>query len=131
MKINNSSNRAAGNIGESYAAEKMKSEGCTLLCTGYTCVGGEIDIIATENEYIVFAEVKLRSAFGEDNAAEGVDEEKMRRIRKAAQNFLAEYNDNDYAKSLSPRFDVVELYTDKEKIVKYSRIKNADFLLSN
>ena len=58
--------RAIGDRGEGAACELLKKKGCRILETNYSSSGGEIDIIARQGEYIIFAEVKTReaSAFG-------------------------------------------------------------------
>ena len=94
-----------GAWGEVQAVDHLRKKGYAILACNYRCRLGEIDIIAKNREYLVFAEVKLRksSAYGE--AKEFVDRRKQARIRLTAELWLSEHETN-----LQPRFDVIEVY---------------------
>ena len=64
----------------------------------------EIDIIATDNESVIFAEVKTRRSGKWGNPEEAVSEAKIRRIVEAADYYTRE---NDI--SMSVRFDVISV----------------------
>ena len=51
---------ALGAWGEAIAAEALKARGFAVIERNYRSRYGEIDIIAENREYLVFAEVKLR-----------------------------------------------------------------------
>ena len=53
---------ALGAWGEALAAEALRSRGFTVIEQNYRSRYGEIDIIAENREYLVFAEVKLRKS---------------------------------------------------------------------
>lgn len=97
--------RLLGKWGERLAAEALRSRGWNIVETNYRCRMGEIDLIASDRRYLVFVEVKLRknSRFGQ--AAEAVTPEKQRKLRAAAELYLAEH-----PTVLQPRFDVAEIY---------------------
>jgi len=118
-------NRAAGNKGEAYAAKQLEKEGYTVVCRNYSCHGGETDIAAVKDGFIVFAEVKLRKEGSGDVASAAVDPAKIKRMLTAARAFLEEYRDNAYISSLTPRIDVIELYTGQNTVKKYNHIENA------
>ena len=71
----------------------------------YSCRFGEIDIIAKNKKYIVFAEVKLRRDADFAQAREFVTKSKQEKIIKTAALWLSE-NQTE----LQPRFDVIEVY---------------------
>lgn len=98
-------NRDLGAWGEVQAVDLLRKKGYAILQSNYRCRWGEIDIIAKNGQYLVFAEVKLRksSAYGE--AREYVDAHKQERLRQTALVWLSE-NETD----LQPRFDVIEVY---------------------
>ena len=98
-------NNLLGAWGEALAAAYLKKKHYKLLAMNYSCRYGEIDIIASNKEYLVFAEVKLRKSDRFAAACEYVDVHKQQRIRTTAEFFLSEYTT-----SLQPRFDVVEIY---------------------
>ena len=71
----------------------------------YRCKFGEIDLIVSNKQYLVFAEVKLRKSDKFAGALEHVDYHKQRKIRTTAELFLSQYSTD-----LQPRFDVIEIY---------------------
>ncbi len=105
-----------------YAALLLAKDGYSILCRNYTFPGGEVDIIATKENYICFVEVKTRSISSGLNAAEAVDDEKLTRIKKAIEYFFEEYKDNLYVNSLTPRIDIIEIYTGKGTVKKHNHI---------
>lgn len=114
--------RELGTYGEEQAALYLRSKGYDILKMNFRCRTGEIDIIASDMDYLVFVEVKLRKNGNYGTAAEYVMYSKQRRILSAARYYLA-------GKKLEkqPRFDVVEVIApqgDKEK-PKINHIEDA------
>ena len=72
---------------------------------GYRTRMGEIDIIAENRKYLVFAEVKLRKSDSFAAAREFVDGSKQRRLTATAMQWLRQN-----PTGLQPRFDVIEIY---------------------
>ena len=97
--------RLLGRWGESVAAQELRRRGYTIVAAGWHCRFGEIDLIATNEKYIAFTEVKLRADARFAMAREFVDARKQQRLRTAAQMYLA-----THPTDLQPRFDVVEVY---------------------
>lgn len=112
--------KVLGNKGEAFAAEFYKKLGFSIAAQNYVCRGGEIDIIAENEEYIIFVEVKTRSADSLYSPAEAVDLKKQRRLTVAAMKYLS-VNASDK----QPQFDVFEVFTQNERIFKVNRIENA------
>ena len=102
--------REIGAVGERKAAEFLQRNGYTIVKTNYR-VGrlGEIDIIANDNEYICFIEVKTRrtSTFG--SPGEAVTKTKQQKIRQIAAIYLT----NTRKMDSKVRFDVVEILMNK------------------
>lgn len=94
-----------GRWGEALAAEVYRKKGWRIVAAGWTCRFGEIDLIAENDKYITFTEVKLRQDDRFAAAREFVDRHKQERLRTSAQMYLAEHPTD-----LQPRFDVVEIY---------------------
>lgn len=114
--------RELGTYGEEQAALYLRSKGYDILKMNFRCRTGEIDIIASDMDYLVFVEVKLRKNGNYGTAAEYVMYSKQRRILSAARYYLA-------GKKLEkqPRFDVVEVIApqgEKEK-PKINHIEDA------
>ncbi len=96
-----------GAMGEDAAERYLKKEGYTVVGRNYRCRSGEIDIIASDGKYIVFAEVKTRSINSLDRPGAWVDRKKQNKIITSAYMYLDD-NDTD----LQPRFDVIEVVYD-------------------
>lgn len=50
-----------GELGEKLARDFLVKKGYNILETNYRCPEGELDIIATHQEYLVFIEVRTKS----------------------------------------------------------------------
>jgi len=98
--------KALGSFGERRAAAYLRRKGFKIVQMNYKCRAGEIDIIAQDKDYIVFAEVKLRKNSDFAEAREFVNYSKQQRIIKTAQLWLCEHEEC----RLQPRFDVLEIY---------------------
>ena len=98
-------NKLLGAWGEALAAEFLRKKGYAIVAAGYQCRFGEIDIIARNWRYLVFAEVKLRKNSNFAQARAHVDRHKQDRIRMTASMYLSEHSTR-----LQPRFDVIEIY---------------------
>lgn len=117
-----------GRKGERIAARFLKKNGFRILEKNNRQSHNEIDIIATDKKYIVFVEVKTRSA-SEDlylkygTPASAVDRAKQKRTVAAARRYLSQ---ND-AKGKQPRMDVIEVYLEKDsgKLLKINHIQDA------
>ena len=59
----NMHNKRLGRLGEDVAARYLVSRGYEIIARNWTCQAGEADIIARDDDILVFAEVKTRKAF--------------------------------------------------------------------
>ncbi len=110
-----------GILGEVCAARMLREKGYIIYTANYRCRFGEIDIIAADDKYIAFTEVKTRSPGAISTAREAVDMKKQEKIIKTAGLYL-----QNNPVELQPRFDVVEVYLDKNrKAEKINHIENA------
>ncbi len=78
----------AGNLAEQQALVFLQQQGLVCVAQNFRCKGGEIDIIAFEQDTLVFVEVRLRQNKSYASAAESITKTKQRRILHAAQFFL-------------------------------------------
>lgn len=97
--------KLAGRWGEETAAKYLKNKKYKIVGMNYSCRFGEIDLIARDNKYIVFAEVKLRKNADFAEAREFVTRSKQEKLIKAASLWLS-----NNPTPLQPRFDVIEVY---------------------
>ncbi len=113
-----------GRIGEERVAKYLKSKGYIILKRNYKDRYGEVDIIAQNDENIVFVEVKTRSESSIVSGFEAVDFKKQRLIKNEALMFTKRYKTD-----LEPRIDVAEVIhkTDEngKEIWKLNYLKNA------
>lgn len=98
-------NNLVGSWGETIAASYLQRKHYKLIATNYRCRFGEIDLIASNKQFLVFVEVKLRKTDKFAAAFEYVDIYKQQRIHTTAEIFLSQYETD-----LQPRFDVIEIY---------------------
>ncbi len=113
--------RFSGIWGEVFAARYLRDNGFTVLCANYRTRNGEIDLIAQDDEYIIFIEVKTRGEGAIAEPKESVDFNKQKKLTATALEFL---ENNPY--QMSSRFDVIEVYLDKNcKLNKINHIKSA------
>ncbi len=97
--------KSLGSWGEETAAEYLRQKGFDIVSKNYSCRFGEIDLIARNDSFVVFAEVKLRKNGDFARAREFVTRRKQERIITTASLWLSA-NHTD----LQPRFDVIEVY---------------------
>ncbi len=93
--------RAVGDAGEDLVARSLEKEGFSILARNYAVRGGEIDIIATKKELLVFVEVKTRVS-QHFSLSEVITRSKQKKIIFTAQHFLARHGSLDKV----CRFDV-------------------------
>ncbi|MBR6760955.1 MAG: YraN family protein [Oscillospiraceae bacterium] len=96
--------RAIGRIGEDAVCRLLETRGCEILCRNYTIKGGEIDIIARQEEWLLFVEVKTRRQNALVSGTIAVNRQKQQRILQTALRYLMEH-----PLDLQPRFDVAEV----------------------
>ena len=94
-----------GRRGEEAAARFLERIGYDIIERGWTCPAGEADIIAYDEETLVFVEVKTRTGIDKGLPCEAVDEKKRCRYEKIAAWYLADHDVGECC----VRFDVVSL----------------------
>jgi putative endonuclease len=94
---------AVGRSGESIAARYLEQRGYAIRVRNFRCPYGEIDLIASNEEFLVFVEVKTRGAETPYHATLAMTEDKKQRVRRLGAYYCAEHPEPH----LQPRFDVV------------------------
>jgi putative endonuclease len=92
------------NAAERRAARHYRLRGYRILATNVWAGGNEVDVVARRGRALVFCEVKERARDDFGTPAEFVHSEKQRRVRRAAEAWLAARPELD---GLDVRFDVV------------------------
>ena len=112
--------RITGDIGENFAVKYLEKRGYKILERNYHSRYGEIDIIAQDDQFIVFIEVKARKSFSRVSPADAVDYNKQKKICLTAMKYITETECE-----LQPRFDVFELWLNEGRIYKFNHIEYA------
>ena len=98
--------RRQGNDFEKLAANYLKEQGMTILQLNFYCKMGEVDIIAMDDNYLVFVEVKYRKSAAKGSAVEAVGFNKMRKISRVADYYMYSHR---FSGDCSVRFDVIAI----------------------
>lgn len=108
-----------GSLGEQLAEEYLLKKGYTFLDRNYKRFTGEIDLIFTKGDLLVFVEVKARKNADFGYPSDFVTEEKQRKIISAAEIYINENELYDY----QPIFDVIEIFL--EEPIRIEHIEDA------
>ena len=121
-----------GRFGEDIAADHLEKNGYKIVARNLHLSKNELDIIAEDDEYIVFVEVKTRSCLYPESGDFGipsraVDSKKRGNTVKAARDYLYSYYGGK-----QPRIDVIEVYILESQsefktptVLKVNHIRNA------
>ena len=97
-----------GGRGERAAVKYLKKQGYKLLRKNYKTPFGEVDLLLSDGDTLVFAEVKTRTSAEYGTPSEAVDRERQSRYKRAAAFHLK--SENIAQEEALVRFDVVEVF---------------------
>jgi ribonuclease HII len=109
-----------GRIGETYAADYLKSEGYEIVEANYRTRYGEIDLVAKEGGELVLVEVKTRSGVGFGLPEEAVDKKKQARLVRMAYAYVM-----DKAWTGSYRIDVLAVEVERGRPTRIELFRHA------
>lgn len=95
-----------GNDAETTAANYLSTQGLLLKTRNYRSRWGEIDLIMSDGNNLVFVEVRYRSRNDFGHATETIDRKKQQRITRTA---LCYAQENALLDAINMRFDVVSI----------------------
>lgn len=107
--------RQIGSEKEQIAKKYLESNGYHIIAENFYAKGGEIDLIAREDGYLVFIEVKYRKDNMAGHPLEAVDYQKQNKLRYTAQYYMYK---NRISESTPCRFDVVAILGDEIMLIK-------------
>lgn len=107
--------RSIGTEYEEIACRKLEDAGITVIVRNYRVKIGEIDIIGTDQDELVFVEVKYRKNKDFGGAEFAISPAKQEKIRKVAQWYLAAHH---LPQSTFCRFDAVLIDGDQVEHIK-------------
>jgi len=99
-----------GQEGERLAAEHLERLGYAILARRHRTRFGELDLVAADDETIVFVEVKTRRARGVTGVWDAITADKAAQVRRMAAAWLAQVADRPRRRAL--RFDAVGVVLD-------------------
>ncbi|PWN07773.1 YraN family protein [Rhodohalobacter mucosus] len=97
--------RDIGNYGEDLAAAYLESKDWLIIDRNYAFERAEVDIVATDRNYIIFIEVKFRSDTYFGQPEEFVTPAKEANIKKAAEAWVYERK----METAVVRFDIISI----------------------
>lgn len=109
-----------GKTGEDAVCVYLEKMGYRIIVRNYRIKGGEIDIIAENDEYTAFVEVKSRKPDSLVSGFEAVNKRKQGLIIKTAADYCCKNPE-----VLQPRFDVAEVIIDGGRVHSIDYIFNA------
>ena len=98
----------SGLNGEQIAEAYLLRKGLSVIERRYRAEDGEIDLILSDGEYVVFAEVKYRPHSSAGAGLSAITQKKQQRMTHAALRYLADHDLTD----MPVRFDAVEITRD-------------------
>ena len=99
------SHRKIGDEGEDLAVEYLEKKGWMIIDRNYFFEKAEVDIVATDGQFIIFTEVKWRSGTFFGRPEEHVTPAKEKNIKKAAEAWVYERK----METAMVRFDVIAI----------------------
>ncbi len=83
-----------GNMGEAVAKNYLIKQGCEIIENNFHSRYGEIDIIAKDQDSLIFVEVKYRKNERFATAAESITPSKQEKMRLTIETYLQKYPTN-------------------------------------
>ncbi|OGO43111.1 MAG: hypothetical protein A2137_07835 [Chloroflexi bacterium RBG_16_58_8] len=114
--------RETGTLGEQLARDFVAKNGYQVLDTNYRCRDGEVDIIAKQDDTLVFIEVRTKKSRQFGTPEESITPTKMERLRTVAAHYGIEHDNLP----LNWRIDVVAIQMDtRGRVERIELIENA------
>ena len=108
----NKSRVALGRWGEDLVARKYETAGYEVLDRNWRIRGGELDLVLSRHDEIVFCEVKTRSSDCFGSAVEAVGPRKQQLVRRTALSWLEKHGRRGRL-----RFDVTSVVAGKVRVI--------------
>jgi putative endonuclease len=123
MSLSTRSRKNLGDSAERVAALYLQEHGCKILARNVRTRGGEIDLVAQDEEGMAFIEVKARRGTAYGAPEEAITPRKQIRLVNLAEAFMAQQP--EFA-GQPWRIDVVAIQLDRAgKVMRINHIKNA------
>ena len=119
-------NRIKGQLGENMARKYLEEKSYKFIEANFFMRGGELDLIMTDNDFLVFVEVKLKIGDDFGSPEEMISRSKIAFVKKTAQMFLIKNPkiSNIYKRH---RIDVVCIKLNQDKSIdRINHYQNVD-----
>lgn len=100
---------SVGERGEDATAALYERRGYRVVARNWRCAIGELDVVASRGDVLVFCEVKSRTGGGFGGGFDAVTQKKQRKLRAVAEAFLG----SSHARPRTIRFDVASVRVDR------------------
>lgn len=111
-----------GDRGEQLAAAYLRRQGYAILHCNWSCLDGELDIVARRRGILAFVEVKTRRDANTESALASITPSKRQRLLNAAWRYLHEYGiDPDTAW----RVDVIAIALQRDGAATIAHVEDA------
>jgi len=120
----NDARRALAVAGEALAAQHLERLGYAIVARNHRTRYGELDVVAANDQVLVFVEVKTRRATGASEPWQSLHERKRAQVRRMAAAYLAE--ETDRPRGLDLRFDAIAVAIDaRGRLVSIDHLEGA------
>lgn len=113
--------KARGYHAERAAARYLETQGLRIHTSNFSCRAGEIDLIAVEDDSLVFVEVRARRTGSLVDGVDSVSGNKQKRLIRAARFYLHRHGLNE----CFCRFDLVAVTIQPSNHYDFEWIRNA------
>lgn len=114
-------NRLKGKEGEEMAENYLRKQGYRIIEMNHQTKFGELDIIATKGDILVFVEVKFKQTEDFGTPEEMIGKNKLTQVKRTAELFLL--NNPDIAKNYDRyQIDAICIVEDIGRITQYENL---------
>lgn len=114
-------NRTLGKLGEEIAVEFLRKNEYQILDQNNSTKWGELDVIATKENILIFVEVKLKTSEDFGTPEEMIGKNKLIQVKRTAEMYLL--NNPDIAKKYDRyQIDAICIVKDTGRITHYENI---------
>lgn len=114
-------NRSLGKIGEDKAAKYLRENGYKILDQNNSTKWGELDLIATKNNILIFVEVKLKTTEDFGMPEEMIGKNKLSQVKRTAEMYLL--TNPDIAKKYERyQIDAVCIVEETDRLTHYENL---------
>ena len=117
-----STTQQTGQHGEQLAASYLRHKGYAIVALNWRCKHGEIDLIAREEDTLVFVEVRTRHARTTESALESITPRKRERIVNSTYSYL---HAHDLPEETEWRIDVIAIALSGYRSPVIDHVENA------